>query len=414
MKKNTQIKTKLIPKLRFKEFEDDWIKKKLGEISTKITDGTHDTPKKSKKGNVYLTAIHIKDGFIDYKNCYYLSDEEHNKIYRRCNPEKGDLLMVNIGAGTATTALVEVEFEFSLKNVALIKPKHEIINSNFFSQVQRNNSFRLRHRLSSGGAQPFLSLKQIGKLKLNIPSLQEQQKIATFLTAVDTKIQQLTKKKTLLEDYKKGVMQQLFSQQLRFKNDDGSSFPGWEEKRLGEVFKAERGKGISKGEVTEDGVNDCILYGELYTKYNEVIFEVISKTNSSYGLKSKIGDLLIPSSTTTTGIDLANVTALNFENIRLGGDIIVLRGKEKINNVFYAYYLSNYKKYQIASRAQGITIVHLYYSGIKDINIDLPCFKEQQKIARYLSAIDDKIANVQTQLEKTQTFKKGLLQGLFV
>ena len=103
----------------------------------------------------------LKDGFIDYDNCYFLSDEEHNKIYKRCNPEKGDLLMVNIGAGTATTAFVEVDFEFSLKNVALIKPKKEIVDSDFFSQVQRMNSSRLKHQLSSGGAQPFLSLKQL-------------------------------------------------------------------------------------------------------------------------------------------------------------------------------------------------------------------------------------------------------------
>ncbi|WP_050989653.1 restriction endonuclease subunit S [Galbibacter orientalis] len=111
---------------------------------------------------------------------------------------------------------------------------------------------------------------------------------------------------------------------------------------------------------------------------------------------------------------MANVTAINHDNVLLGGDIIVMRAKEKLNNIFFAYYLSNYKKYEIASRAQGITIVHLYFNTIKDLYIDFPLEKEQTKIADFLSSIDSKIEKVATQLQHTQQFKKGLLQQLFV
>jgi type I restriction enzyme S subunit len=259
----------LLPHLRFKEFEDEWEKTNILSISEKVTDGTHDTPKTSKEGNPYLTAIHVKDGFINYNDCYYLSDEEHNKIYKRCNPEKGDLLMVNIGAGTATTALVKVDFQFSLKNVALIKPKKNIVDSNFFSQVQRMNSSRLRHQLSSGGAQPFLSLKEIGRLKLSIPKLPEQQKIASFLSAIDTKLQQLTTKKEKLSQYKKGVMQQLFSQQLRFKANDGSAFPDWEEKNYDEIFSFYSTNSYSRDNLNyEKGKIKNIHYGDIHTKFS--------------------------------------------------------------------------------------------------------------------------------------------------
>jgi type I restriction enzyme S subunit len=252
------------------------------------------------------------------------------------------------------------------------------------------------------------------KMPIPLPNIQEQTKIASFLTAVDDKLQTLKQKKTLLEQYKKGVMQKIFSQELRFKDDKGNEYPDWEEKKLGEIFYSEKGKGISKNKIVLNGNFECILYGELYTKYNEVIYSVVSTTNEVDGIKSKIGDLLIPSSTTTSGIDLANVTALNKDDVLLGGDITVLRSNTEINNVFYAYYLSNHKKEEIASYAQGSTIVHLYYSHIKDMEIHTLSFSEQTKIANFLSAIDDKINHCKVQVEKMEVWKKGLLQQMFV
>src|SRR5690606_506151 len=130
--------------------------------------------------------------------------EEHDKIYQRCNPEIGDLLLVNIGAGTATCAINSVDYPFSLKNVALIKPNRKLLNSLFLEQIQRKNSKKQFHQLTSGGAQPFLSLKEIGRFKLFLPSLSEQEKIAQFLVSIDKKLEALKKKKELLEQYKKG------------------------------------------------------------------------------------------------------------------------------------------------------------------------------------------------------------------
>ncbi len=183
---------------------------------------------------------------------------------------------------------------------------------------------------------------------------------------------------------------------------------------MGDVFYSEKGKGISKDKVIENGKYECVLYGELYTKYKEVIFDIASKTDENGGLKSQVGDLLIPSSTTTTGIDLANVTAINKENVLLGGDITVLRTKEEINNVFYAYYLSNQKKDEIASYAQGSTIVHLYYNHIKGMIIDMPSLNEQNKIAISFSIIDEKIETEIMLLQKLLNQKKYLLANLFI
>ncbi|WP_262486722.1 restriction endonuclease subunit S [Chryseobacterium indologenes] len=197
---------------------------------------------------------------------------------------------------------------------------------------------------------------------------------------------------------------------MRFKEFNGK----WRLNKLGEIFYSEKGKGLSKDKLVVNGEYECVLYGELYTKYREVIFNVVSKTNENDGLKSQVGDLLIPSSTTTSGIDLANVTAINKENVLLGGDITVLRSREKINNIFYAYYLSNYKKEEIASYAQGSTIVHLYYNHIKNMLIDFPSLEEQTVISQFLSSIDNKAQIEKSLLEKYELQKKHLLQNLFI
>ena len=142
--------------------------------------------------------------------------------------------------------------------------------------------------------------------------------------------------------------------------------------------------------------------------------QIKSKTDTEEGSISEKGDLLVPCSTTTTNIDLANVTALNKEGVLLGGDITILRTTENIDSIFFAYYLSNYKKYELAKYGQGTTIVHLYYNHFKVMNIENPCFEEQQKIANFLSSIDKSIDKLGNQIDDSVVFKKGLLQKMFV
>lgn len=410
-----------IPQLRFPEFSGEWNERIISKIANKITDGTHDTPKPVKKGIPFLTAIHVKDGNIDFKNCYYLSKEEHDKIYKRCNPKFGDLLMVNIGAGTATSAMVNVDFEFSLKNVALIKPNKEKIDSVFFSQIQRRNCDRLRHQISSGGAQPFLSLKAIGKLKLSIPQIPEQQKIATFLTTVDTKLSQLTQKKRLLEAYKKGIMQQIFSQQLRFTPDQSGvegkvteqsrSYPDWEEKKLGEIGFVINGLTYSPNDINDNGVlvlrssnvkariidlNDTVFVNVEEGKFNPVI-ETDILICVRNGSKRLIGKNAI----------------IKKEHVGLAFGAFMTVYRSEYNKFLFHFFDSQHYKKEVHKNL-GATINSINGSDLKKFKVPLPCLEEQIKIANFLSALDTKIQTVAEAIEATKTFKKGLLQQLFV
>lgn len=188
----------------------------------------------------------------------------------------------------------------------------------------------------------------------------------------------------------------------------------WEEKKLDDIFSGKKGQGLSKSNIDKNGQNKCILYGELYTKYSETIDNVISRTNLNIGVKSKAGDLLVPCSTTTTNIDLANVTAINENNVLLGGDISILRFKKNGNSVFFAYYLTHPKKFDLAKYGQGSTIVHLYYNHFKKMSLYVPAFvKEQEKIAACLTSLDELITTQTKKIESLKTHKKGLMQQLF-
>lgn len=410
------MEKQLIPKLRFPEFKEDWERKVIKDIATKITDGTHDTPKPLSKGVPFLTAIHVKDGFIDYDNCYYLPLEVHEKIYERCNPEKDDLLMVNIGAGTATSALVKVNYEFSLKNVALIKPNKNIVNPDFLEQVQRKNSLRLKHQISSGGAQPFLSLKEIGKLKLNIPKPEEQQKIASFLTSVDERITLLTKQKEKLEQYKKGIMQQLFSQEIRFKDDNGNDFPEWEEKKLGDVCELFHGYQFRSSDFKQSGLAIIKISNVIGSNLNLSDLTYIDKGrfHEFERFEIKNNDILM-SLTGNIGrvIEVKNTPFKLIQNYRVGKFIPL---NEKILGKPFLKFLlmSDIVFGRFNQLSNQSAQANFGKQDMDKILIKLPTIEEQQKIASFLSAIDEQIEQVGKQIDTTTSFKKGLLQQLFV
>ena len=230
---------------------------------------------------------------------------------------------------------------------------------------------------------------------------------------MDEKISQLTEKHALLSQYKQGMMQKLFSQQIRFKADDGSEFGEWEETVLEKIGAFLKGKGISKADIVEDGFTPCIRYGELYTHYGEVISKVISATNLEIEnlILSKANDVLIPASGETQ-IDIATASCVLHDDVALSGDLNIFRTKE--NGVFLSYLIRSHLKMQIAQLAQGNSVVHLYSSQLKGVRLNLPCLEEQTKIANFLSSIDQKIEVVAQQIEQAKMWKKGLLQQMFV
>lgn len=197
--------------------------------------------------------------------------------------------------------------------------------------------------------------------------------------------------------------------ELRFPEFSGK----WEEKKLGDIVKFHRGTSLSKADLSVEG-NPCILYGELYTTYQEVIKNIVSRTNSDKKLfLSEINDVIIPSSGETAE-DISCASALLVKDVALGGDLNILRpNNEMVNGSYLSYMLNSVKKWEIAKIAQGASVVHVYSSGLSKLDISVASIEEQEKIANFFTLIDNKIEKQEEKVVNLEEYKQGMMQKIF-
>ncbi|MGM8249283.1 restriction endonuclease subunit S [Clostridium perfringens] len=157
----------------------------LQECCTKITDGTHDTPQRLQEGRLLITGKNIRKDKIDLTDIEYVSEEDHQIIYKRCNPEYGDVLYTNIGANYGTAIFNSLDYEFSMKNVALLKPEKSKINSIYLWHYLNLRRDYILEQNKTGGAQTFMSLSTIKKLNIVVPELEIQNEYEMFIKKVD-------------------------------------------------------------------------------------------------------------------------------------------------------------------------------------------------------------------------------------
>jgi type I restriction enzyme S subunit len=189
----------------------------------------------------------------------------------------------------------------------------------------------------------------------------------------------------------------------------------WEPVRLGDFAETLKGQGLSRSLLSESGTNPCLLYGELYTRYSRVIGKVFSSTKSEEGIISRIGDVLLPGSTTTVGEDLATASALMVADVRIGGDVNIIRPKsEFIDSRWLAYRLTFCHRREIGALTQGITIHHLYGRDIASLEIPLPSRNEQSVIVEALMSADGAIESVKALIAKKKAIRDSVLYELIV
>ena len=392
----------LVPALRFKEFEGEWVKNKLIDWSLVVLDGDRGSnyPSgdefQSEGYCLFMNAKNVTKTGFSFEHKMFITKEK-DEILRKGKLKREDLVLTTRGSvGHIAYYDQSVPFDNLRINsgMVLIRNENDVISSKFiYINFFTPNLIRQVSTISFGSAQPQLTVKEINKFKFNIPSLPEQQKIASFLSAVDEKIQQLTKKKALLEQYKKGVMQQLFSGQLRFKDENGNPYPDWEEKQLGELCSTTTGK-LDANAMRENGEYRFYTCAREYYQIDKYAFDTEALLVSGNG---------------------ANVGYIHYYKGKFNAyqRTYVLDGFDQ--NIFYIKkYLEKNLYERIHVEKKDGNTPYITLSTLTEMKVDLPSQPEQQKIATYLSCIDTKIEAVNNQITQTQTFKKGLLQQMFV
>jgi restriction endonuclease S subunit len=405
---------KKVPELRFSEFKGDWQSKTLEELAEWSSGGT---PSKEKldywNGDIpWISASSM------YYDILFDSDQKITELGLKNGSRlatKGSILILVRGSilyNRIPMGITGRDLAFN-QDVKCLKIQNKSELFFLFYWLKANENLLKSLVSGTGIGAGKLDTSQLKGLILFKPFIEEQEKIASFLGAVDRRLTQLRRKQELLQIYKRGVMQKIFSQEIRFKQDDGAFFPNWQETTLGKVANFSKGKGLSKEDLVESGNLKCIRYAELYTIYDEVIYKVFSSTNVEPGnlILSLENDVIIPASG-ESAIEIAKAACVKISGVALGGDLNII--KSSINGEFLAYYLNHYRKKDIARVAQGNTVVHLYSSQLAQIEIEIPSQEEQKKIVKFLTMINQKIKAVSQQIDHTEQFKKGLLQKMFV
>jgi len=404
-----------IPQLRFPQFSGEWGRKLFNNI-VDIIDGDRGVnyPKSNDFFNdeycLFLSAKNVtKNGFI-FNETQFIT-KERDALLRKGKLSRGDIVLTTRGTvGQFAFYSDDVLYDNIRINSGMVLLRNNndnLLNSYFFKACKSFQISRQIKIVAFGSAQPQLTVKEINKIKISLPAKPEQQKIAAFLTAVDSKIEQLSKKQELLGEYKKGLMQQIFSQAIRFRAGDtpgqpllpngnspsGSDFPNWEEKRLGDLCEITTGK-LDANAMVEGGQYRFYTCAKEYYKIDDYAFDTDALIVSGNG---------------------ANVGYIHHYQGKFNAyQRTYVLDSFTDNIIFVKFVLDEYLHKRIMKEKNEGNTPYIVMGTLTDMKINLPSFSEQTKIAIFLSSIDSKIEQVGKQLDESKQFKKALLQQMFV
>lgn len=407
------------PKLRFKEFSGDWESKKLGELGEFKKTYSFS---RSVEGEGNYKHIHYGDIHMNYKGIIskdklipsidipnddrYELIKERDIIFADASEDRRDLGKVAVVRSIAGNIL-------SGLHTFCFRP-NEFLNSEFFLNHSLNKEY-LKFMYTRGNGAKVLGISKSNLAEYNFlaPSKEEQEKIASFFSLIDDKIYLQGEKVEALKDYKKGMMQKIFSRELRFKGDDGRDYPEWEDTELKEMLALTIDNRGKTPPITQNGIPllEVNSLGGIYPDFNKINKFVDEDTyNEWFRNHIKEGDLLFTTVGATGLVSLADST-----KSCIAQNIVGFRFKEGYNSEFM-YNLFNYREIikRIKAIEMGAVQPSVKVTQLIKLKFLIPSFEEQIKIGSTLSNIDKKIAKEQEKLDSLNEYKKGLLQKMFI
>jgi type I restriction enzyme S subunit len=406
------MEQKNIPKLRFPNLDGDWREFRLSDFLIRYSEtnrdeefGLDDILSLSSHHGVVSRKQLLEDTYSNVNHLNYKKTRLNDFVYGKSISSSYPFGLFKVN-DFKDGLLSTLYFTFKVKD--FVHPK---FLDCYFSQLTRTNNF-LRKFVLVGDRYITADADYLLSGKIYLPAQKEyQQKIATFFTAIDQKISQLKKKHQLLEQYKKGVMQKIFSQQIRFKDDDGKEFPKWEKKRLGELTYKVGKKNKDKKVLPIYSINNK----EGFLPQSDQ-FEGVDSNNRGYDTSLY---KIINKNTFAYNPARINVGSIGFsgklENIIISSLYVCFKTKDGLEDKYLLHFLNTYEfSKAVLFNVEGGVRDYLFYDNFSNIKIPLPSNKEQTKIANFLSALDNKIKHTQKQIEQAEQWKKGLMQKMFV
>lgn len=384
-----------VPKLRFKGFNDEWKIDKLNEntyIKGRIGWKNLKQEEYTLKGPYLIAGKHINEGIINWDKCDHISEERYEESMEIAL--KDDDIIFSKDGSIGNPALIQnLKVKATINGtMMLIRLDQNEYEPSYFYQILKSEYFeKLIRNVKSGSSIPHIFQRDMIEFKFPVPgTLQEQKRIANFLTKVDKIIEKQDEKVKNLEKYKKGMMQKIFSQEIRFKDENGKEYPEWEEAKLSQYINA-----ISSGKTkikSDEGIykvygsTGVIGYSNNFDYFGEYV--LIARVGANAGIINRIN-----------------------EKCGISDNTLVIECSDKMNYVFLEYML---RSYNLSKLIFGSGQPLVTGGQIKNIEMNLPILEEQIKIAGFLSSVDNIVKKEEEKLEKLKEWKKGLLQQMFV
>ena len=403
------------PKLRFKADDGsqflDWEEKTLGDIGTAKMCKRVLKEQTSEKGDVPFYKIGTFGGTPDA----FISRELYEELKAKYSfPRKGNILLSAAGTIGRTVVYDGQDAFFQDSNIVWLDNDDSVLDG-FLLQFYNKTSW---DNLEGGTIKRLYNGLFLSKV-IHVPSLPEQQKIADFLSTIDTVIEKQKETVSAWEERKKGVMQKLFSQEVRFKADDGSNFPEWEEKKLSEITSIHARIGwqnLRKDEFLTDG-NYLLITGTDFcngrVNFSTCYYVDRERYEQDKNIQVENGTILVTKDGTLGKVAL--VENLNMPaTLNAGVFAIKVIHADTISKFLYHWLAAPMLLEYASKKSTGETIKHLNQGILVDFPVGVPCLEEQQKIADCLSSLDEVIEKQKATLAAWKELKKGLLQQMFV
>lgn len=394
------------PNLRFPEFTEEWETKKLGEIGEIVNGLTYSPNDIAENGVLVLRSSNVQNRSLAFEDNVYVRTDNYNPVQ-----ENDILICVRNGSKNliGKNALINKENE-GVAFGAFMSIYRSSFNRFLFHWFDTNEYREIVHK-NLGATINSINGSDLKKFKVPFPSVEEQKKLASFLSLVDERIQTQNKIIEELKLLKITISKKLFSRQLRFKNGNNENYIDWNTKKLGEVTTLVNKRNKNNEKLPVYSINNKLGFVPQSEQ-----FEGVDSEDRGYDIKLY---KIINKNTFAYNPARINVGSIgyseNLENIIISSLYVCFKTDNTVNdNFLYQYLKTDFFNREVLRNVEGGVRDYLFYDNFARIKFDLPCIEEQKKIADYLSSIDSKIDIENQLLHKFEEQKRYLLANLFI